>query len=113
MDKIIINFGWGENYLLPVKAATQVLALMAEATRVTSAQQYVDGCDLYVSAGKSNVQIRYVQQRDEFALDCTMDTPIINDFRTHYNATRTLGGDVNVLDLTYAEYLATLDPINR
>lgn len=103
---MFISFGWGERYVLPIKAATEIVALMAQATKVNEAVTLVDNAHLYTGYGQVQCRAEHIHPQDEFALNLTSSTQDIADFGAWYKATRELGGDEAVAYTSFNDWLA-------
>jgi hypothetical protein len=104
---MVVTFGWGSRYVLPIEAALELQRVMAQAIRVESACSLVGNHDLWVR-NLSNIDVvtNFVSADDEYAVDRTTADGDIIAYATTYRATKELGGDEAVSGLTFAKYTA-------
>jgi hypothetical protein len=104
---MVVTFGWGNKYLLPLEAALDLQRIMAQAVRMDSAYNLVGSHDLWVrSMANTDVVASYISLGDEYVLDRTAADRDIVDYVIAYRATRELGGDDAVAGMTFAKCIS-------
>jgi hypothetical protein len=104
---MVVTFGWGNKYLLPLEAALDLQRIMAQAIRIDSACNLVGSHDLWVrSMASTDVVASYISLGDEYAVDRTTADIDIVEYTTAYKATKELGGNDAVSGLTFAKYIS-------
>jgi hypothetical protein len=104
---MVVTFGWGSRYVLPIESALELQRVMARAIRIDSACNLVGGHDLWVrSLSNIDVVVTFISIADEYAVDRTTADGDIIAYATTYKATRELGGDEAVAGLTFTKYIA-------
>lgn len=104
---MMISFGWGNKYILPIEDALALQRIMAGAIRIVSACSLPDNNDLWVRSNNTiDAAPSYILSGDEYALDHTESSGDVIAYAAMFNATRDLGGNEAVADLTFAKFLA-------
>jgi hypothetical protein len=104
---MVVTFGWGNRYVLPIEAALELQRVMARAIRIDSACNLAGSHDLWVrSLSNIDAVVNFISVDDEYAVDRTTTDIDIVEYVTAYKATKELGGNDAVAGLTFAKYIA-------
>ena len=101
-ELVELNLGWSSRYVMPVDAATQIMALLVKAGAVRIDSEYVEGTQIYFRA-KSDCHVKLLMDNYD------PDIPVDGDERENYFAwiktKKALIGD-NYRVQSYSQYLA-------